>query len=128
MTIRFNTATRNVMADALAGILGAATLNVYTGSQPASANNAPTGTLLISFDVASVGYNTASNGSATMADSVQATAVASGTAGWARFSDGICVVDGTVGTSGTDFIISTTSITNGGVVTLNTATVTQPAS
>lgn len=128
MTIRFNTAMRNYMADALASAIGSSTLNVYTGSQPASADSAATGTLLISFEVGNVGYNSASNGSATLYSTVEANAVASGTAGWARFSYNGNIVDGSVGTSGTDFIISTTSITNGGVVTLNSATITQPAS
>lgn len=124
MTIRFNTTLRNTLADELAGVLGYATLTIYTGSQPASANNAATGTALAVFTLA--GYDAAASGSATLTASVPTTADATGTAGWARFTDGSNVVDGTVGTSGTDFIISTTAITSGGTVTLTSATITQP--
>lgn len=124
MTVRFNVALRDTMANALAGILGYATLTVYTGAQPASAENAPTGAALVTFTLA--GYAMSSGGSAVINPGVQAVADASGAAGWGRFTDGANVVDGTVGTSGTDFILSTGNISAGGTVTLTSATITQP--
>ena len=129
MTIRFNTAMRDVMVTALTGAIGSATLSIYTGSQPTTANDAATGTKLV--DITINGFNTPSAGSATLDTSTPntGTAVATGTAGWGRIVGGAGErIDGTVGTSGTDFTINSTSITNGATVTLTAMTVTQPAS
>ena len=129
MTIRFNTAMRDVMVTALTGAIGGTTLSIYTGSQPAAANDAATGTKLV--DITIIGFNAPANGSATLSTSSPSTgtAVATGTAGWGRIVGGAGVrIDGTVGTSGTDFTINSTSITNGATVTLTAMTVTQPAS
>ena len=129
MTIRFNTAMRDVMVTALTNAIGGYTLSIYTGSQPATADGAATGTKLV--DITINGFNTPATGSATLDTSTPNTgvAVATGTAGWGRIVGGAGErIDGTVGTSGTDFTINSTSITNGATVTLTAMTVTQPAS
>ena len=129
MTIRFNTAMRDVMVTALTNAIGGYTLSIYTGSQPAAANDAATGTKLV--DIMINGFNAPVNGSATLNTSTPntGTAVATGTAGWGRIVGSAGErIDGTVGTSGTDFTINSTSITNGATVTLTAMTVTQPAS
>lgn len=129
MTIRFNTAMRDAMVTALTNAIGGQTLSIYTGSQPATANDAATGTKLV--DITINGFNTPASGSATLITSTPntGTAVATGTAGWGRIVGGAGErIDGTVGTSGTDFTINSTSITNGATVTLTAMTVTQPAS
>ena len=129
MTIRFNTAMRDAMVTALTGAIGGHTLSIYTGSQPANANDAATGTKLV--DITINGFNAPATGSATLDTSTPntGTAVATGTAGWGRIVGGAGErIDGTVGTSGTDFTINSTSITNGATVTLTAMTVTQPAS
>lgn len=129
MTIRFNTAMRDAMVTALTGAISGYTLSIYTGSQPATANDAATGTKLV--DIMINGFNTPVTGSATLNTSTPntGTAVATGTAGWGRIVGGAGErIDGTVGTSGTDFTINSTSITNGATVTLTAMTVTQPAS
>lgn len=129
MTIRFNTAMRDAMVTALTNAIGGYTLSIYTGSQPATANDAATGTKLV--DITINGFNTPANGSATLDTSTPNTgvAVATGIAGWGRIVGGTGErIDGTVGTSGTDFTINSTSITNGATVTLTAMTVTQPAS
>ena len=128
MTIRFNTAQRNMLASAIASDIGSSTLSVYTGTQPATANDAATGTKLV--DITINGFNAAASGSATLETSTPNTgvAVAAGTAGWGRIVHMNGSIDGTVGTSGTDFTINSTSITNGATVTLTAMTVTQPAS
>ena len=129
MPIRFNTDMRNAMVTALTGAITGYTLSIYTGSQPATANDAATGTKLV--DIMINGFNAPATGSATLDTSTPntGTAVATGTAGWGRIVGGMgeCI-DGTVGTSGTDFTINSTSITNGATVTLTAMTVTQPAS
>ena len=129
MTIRFNTAMRDVMVTALTNAIGGYTLSIYTGSQPATADGAATGTKLV--DITINGFNTPATGSATLNTTSPNTgvAVATGTAGWGRIVGGAGErIDGTVGTSGTDFTINSTSITNGATVTLTAMTVTQPAS
>ena len=130
MTIRFNTAMRDAMVTTLTGAIGNSTLSIYTGSQPATADGAATGTKLV--DITINGFNTPpATGSATLNTSTPntGTAVATGTAGWGRIVGGAGErIDGTVGTSGTDFTINSTSITNGATVTLTAMTVTQPAS
>ena len=129
MTIRFNTAMRDAMVTALTGAISGYTLSIYTGSQPATANDAATGTKLV--DIMINGFNAPASGSATLDTSTPNTgvAVATGTAGWGRIVGGAGErIDGTVGTSGTDFTINSTSITNGATVTLTAMTVTQPAS
>lgn len=129
MTIRFNTAMRNAMVTTLTNAIGGYTLSIYSGSQPATANDAATGTKLV--DITINGFNTPANGSATLNTSTPntGTAVATGTAGWGRIVGSAGEhIDGTVGTSGTDFTINSTSITSGATVTLTAMTVTQPAS
>ena len=130
MTIRFNTAMRDAMVTALTNAISSYTLSIYTGSQPAAANDAATGTKLVDI-IMSNGFNAPVNGSATLNTTTPntGTAVATGTAGWGRIVGGAGErIDGTVGTSGTDFTINSTSITNGATVTLTAMTVTQPAS
>lgn len=128
MTIRFNTAQRNMLADAIATAIGGYTLSIYTGTQPATANDAATGTKLV--DITINGFNAAASGSATLNTSTPNTgvAVAAGTAGWGRITGATGVIDGTVGTSGADFTINSTSVSNGATVTLTAMTITQPAS
>lgn len=128
MTIRFNTAQRNMLADAIASDIGGYTLSIYTGTQPATANDAASGTKLV--DIAINGFNPAASGSATLDTSSPnvGDAVATGTAGWGRITGATGVIDGTVGTSGTDFTINSTAITSGATVTLTAMTITQPAS
>ncbi len=128
MTIRFNTAQRNSIVTALTGELAGATLSIYTGTQPADPNSAPSGTKLV--DVYINGFVAPTTGSATLdtASPNVGDAVASGTAGWGRIVHLSGSIDGTVGTSGTDFTINSTAITSGATVTLTAMTVTQPAS
>jgi hypothetical protein len=127
MTIRFSTGTQNFMANALAGDLTGATLSIYTGTQPANANTAASGTKLV--DITINAFLGAATGSAALDTSTPntGTAIATGTAGWGRITATSGIIDGTVGTTGTDFTINSTAITNGAVVTLTAMTVVQPA-
>ena len=106
MAIRINTALRNEMFSI---VPTNGTLYIYTGSQPSSADSAPTGTLLVRID--NISLSLPSDGSMSLTRAYQGTAVATGTAGWARYSDGTYNIDGSVGVSGSgaDFIISSTS-------------------
>lgn len=127
MTIKIPAATRNAMLDLLvdkadAGA-AAGTIKMYTGAQPANADAAATGTLLATFTLADPAFAAAASGSVALdADpALTTTAVASGTAGWARVadSDGLTVFDGSVGTSAADFIVASTTVATGQNLSLN---------
>lgn len=137
MATRIPTASRNAAANAIVALLdagaGPGTVEVRTGAQPASANDAATGTLLVTFTLADPAFGAAATGVAT-ADTdpdIDATGVAAGTAGWFRGKDstGATVIDGSVTASGGggDMILSTTTISVGLTVTLTDWTVTMPA-
>lgn len=132
MAIRISTGLQNDIANNISQTanFGGATFAVYTGTQPANANSAATGTKLVQYALDTLtGGAAASNGVVTISGTpVTATAIASGTAGWGRLVMGTWTIDGTVGTTGTDFIIDSTTITNGSVYAISALTFTMPAS
>lgn len=105
-----------------------AVINVYSGSVPADANAAATGTLLVSFTTAAAGasWNVASGGSAALVSNLSAVASAGSatTATYARLVKGTYVLQGTVGTSGADFIMDSVTITSGNTYSITNATIT----
>lgn len=129
--IRFSLSLRNAVANAVKDTIGdtASLLRIYTGTQPATADTAPSGTLLCEIPLTS-GFINATAGFTELAFTAEVgTAVASGTAGWARWCDssGTVAVDGSVGTAGTDFIISPASIVDTEDVTVTSIQLSQPA-
>lgn len=136
MAARYPDAVRNAISDLITARIdagaAAGTLKIYSGTQPADADDAATGTLLVTFTLTDPSAAAAVAGVATMDfdPDLSATAAATGTAGWFRIADsnGVTVVDGAVGTSGAELNLSSTSITSGGTVNLTTGTVTTPTS
>lgn len=136
MALRLPVTTRNAMieiirASADAGS-GPATIDLYTGSQPANADAAATGTLLCTFICSDPAFEVPVDGISQFdADpDLMATAVASGTAGWFRMkdSDGLTVMDGNIGTGASnDLQVNSTSITNGNPVLITSGNFTIPA-
>lgn len=138
MTIRTSNAAAHAGLDAKYNLAdagaGPATVKVYTGAQPATGETAESGTLLATFTCAdpaweAAGATTARRKILDCDPDLSATAVATGTAGWARMEDsaGNNVFDGSVGTAGTDFIINTTAVTTGQTVTLTQGHIDEPA-
>lgn len=129
MAIRFPAATRNAMVDAWAALANGGSIEIRTGSQPAAASDTATGTLLATSTLPSPAFAAAASGSAALNTVADVLAVADGTAGWARVkgSGGSTVFDGSVGTSGADFIINSTTIVTGGTVKVLSGSLTQPA-
>lgn len=115
------------LADAGAG---PATIEVYTGTQPATPNSAPTGTLLATFTCADPAWGASAAGVKTLdaAPDLTTTTVDPGTPGWARMldSNGEEIMDGTVGTTGTDFITSSSPWADAQTVNLTSGTVSIP--
>lgn len=138
MATRLPTAARNAAANAVADQLdagsGPGTVQIRTGTQPASANDAASGTLLATVTLNDPAFGDASNGVCTLDvdPELTATAVATGTAGWFRMLDstGATVLDGSVtATSGGGQLeLASTSISSGGTVTITSGSITQPAS
>lgn len=130
-TIMLNAVLANALVAAFAnaaaniGAGSSASIKIYSGSAPASADVAATGTLLATFTTAASGasWNAASAGSAALASALNVNASATGTAGYVRMEKGTYVLQGSVGTSGTDFIVDSTSLTSGNNVSLTNATI-----
>jgi hypothetical protein len=131
MALTVSAVAAQAMASALATDIGAAsTIEIRSGSKPATPETAASGTLLAT--VAISGSFTASGGSITAADPASVTVAASGTAGYFRLktSGGTAKIDGTVTASGGggDMQLSTTSLVSGGTVDLGVPTFTVPVS
>ena len=128
--LKFTTALRNAMADAISTYAGgSALIRIYDGTQPANANTAvSTQNLLAELTCNATFAPAASGGTITLNSITQdSSANNTGTASWFRLvkSDGSTVVlDGTVGTSGSDMNINSTSISSGAAVAVTSATIT----
>lgn len=124
----YSTALRNAKVDAITTAVGSAgTLKIYDGTQPAGPATAISSqTLLSTHTLGSPFAPSASSGvlSPTLPSNVNA--VASSTATWARIatSGGTAVMDVSVGTSGCDINLSTTSIVSGQPVAVISWTIT----
>lgn len=129
MVVRVSTAVRNAAVNAATALVdaGAAAgkLRVYTGGQPGGGPNASaTGTLLVEITLGDPASGSAASGSADfdVTPVPTGTAVATGTAGWARLldSNNAALVDGTVAGpgGGGDFTVDTTSVVVGAVVSV----------
>ena len=131
MPLRLPTGTRNSIVDAVTALVGSTgTLKIYSGSQPATANDAASGTLLATVTMGA--WGAASSGTANGADPVSVNASATGTAGWFRAasSGGTTVFDGDVTATGGGGVmtLSSTALTSGNPVDITSVTVTMPAS
>jgi hypothetical protein len=106
----YSNGLRSAQNNALIAYAGTnAVMRLYTGTQPASANDPiTTQTLLVSLPIVGV-FGTDSNGVLTLGNVSPSIVVANGTATFFRFtkSDGTTVLlDGSVGTSGADLILN----------------------
>jgi len=123
-------AAAKAAADAVCALCNGGTIQIRSGTQPANANTAASGTLLVTLTFAATAFAPAgaTGGQATANAIGSANAVASGTASWFRAlkSDGTTAVfDGSVGTSAADLILSTVALTSGGSVSVSSFTYTQ---
>jgi len=129
-TLRLNTALASAWANSIINntshpaMANGGTLDIYSGTQPATADTAPSGTKLWTATLATTNFASASGSAVSLSGTKSATAIASGTATWARWTKGALVIDGSVGTTGTDFIVNTTSMASGTSYTLTAATLT----
>jgi hypothetical protein len=134
-TTKFDEVTCIWEADSIQEIFKNSKILIYSGSQPASADDAPSGTLLceittagsgnfdLEFDEATSGYITKKL-TATWSGTVQNT----GTAGWFRlitYGDSMasstddCRIDGAIATSGAELVMADTALIAGAVQTIS---------
>jgi hypothetical protein len=128
--MRSAAATRNAQANAACALLNNGTIKLYSGTRPATADTALSGnTLLATGTFGATAFGAASAGAAVAnAITQESNAPAGGTATFARLSTSgaAAVADVSVGTSGTELIINSTTIVAGLIVTFNSLTYTQP--
>lgn len=129
MAISLTTALRNTLLDTIESQVGtAARLRIYSGTAPADANAAITGTLLADMTLPSDWMNAASGGTKTLLGTWSDTSAdATGTAGYFRILNNAATttfLQGLVGTSGSDLNLSSTAITSGGTVSITGFTLT----
>lgn len=138
----FDTVVLDCIDNGVQNIFKDGFIEVYSGTQPTSPDDEPTGTLLCTFysDGASAGVEFDDASAGVMAkkstETWSGTAVATGTAGWFRFkqpgdsgssSTTDCRLDGACSTSGGELTMSSLSIVSGAVQTISSFQITQPA-
>ena len=121
MAISITAARRNALLDAYGARFNGGTLRIYAGAVPASADAAlGSPTLLGTLTFGNPAFAAASGGSMSANAITQDSAAdATGTAAFYRAveSDGSTVIEqGTIGTSGADLNLNTTSIVTGGPI------------
>lgn len=122
------------MLDSITSSAASGKLRIYSGSQPADADaSIGAATLLAELTMNATAFgsatSTASTNSVLTANAItqDSSADATGTAAWFRLwqSNGTTpILDGTVGTSGTDLIINSTAISAGAAVSASSLTLT----
>jgi hypothetical protein len=115
------------MLDAITSAVGASgLLRIYDGTRPATGGSATT--LLAELTCNATFAPAASSGVLTLnAITQDSSANATGTATWFRIvtSGGTFVIDGNVGTSGSDLNLNSTSISSGVAVSVTSFTITE---
>lgn len=153
MTVRLSDGLRTDMLEggSLESALALGFIFIYTGSQPASANDAASGTLLVTIAVSdgAVGLTfdaivTAGVLAKAAAETWSGTAAATGTAGWFRFNELVTDkagtlaaaaassttakrLDGSIAVSGGDLQMSNTAIVAAAIQTVSTFNLTLAA-
>lgn len=130
MALKLSTTLRNARLDAITTAVGSnGILRIYSGTRPANVAAAISGTLLAELTCSATFAPAASGGVLTVnAVTQDSSADATGTATHFRQwrSDGTtAVIDGDVGTSGSDLNLNTTSIVAGGPVSVTSYVLTE---
>jgi hypothetical protein len=134
MTIRISTPSRDGACNAIVDLIDVggspAKLQLWSGSRPATLGDPPAGTKLAEFSLPNPCFGAAATGVATAAAITGTTGLAAGTVGFAvvRSRGDVAIWDNNdVGTSGTQLVLNTLSISVGVAVTVVSWTTTMPA-
>ena len=135
MASKLNTAARNAIIDGHRVNFDGGTLEIYSGTEPATADDAITGTTLVSITLPNPAFNAAANGESTKAGTWSAAASAAGTATHYRLMNSAGtivaqgpVIQGTAPVADGDLALDNTNIASGQTVTINSFTLKSPAS
>lgn len=134
MATRITQAAAKAAVDSVTALLNSGTVEIRTGSQPASANTAASGTLLGTLTLNATAFGAATTASPSVATANAITsdtaADATGTAGWFRAyrssgNGGAAVVDGSITLSGGggDMIFDDTAVITGGTLAFSSWTI-----
>lgn len=131
MAVKLSVASRNARLDTITTSVGTGGLvRIYSGTRPANVAAAISGTLLATLTVAGAFAAAASAGVLTVnAITSDSSADATGTATHFRVwqSNGTtAVIDGDVGTSGSDLNVNTVAFVTGAVIAISSFTLTAP--
>lgn len=132
MAERINTAARNRQVDSIGDDLNSGTFKMYTGAQPASGNDAASGTLLVTINLPADAMAAAVDGTAAKLGTWSGVAVTGGDAGWFRITNAAATrnYDGAVTATGGggEVEFPTVTVIGGQTVIVGAFTITQPAS
>lgn len=134
MALELATAVRNAACDAIVDAIdagGAGTIQIRTGAQPASPNDAASGTLLATLTFSATAFGAASSGTATANAITSDTNVdATGTAGYARIlsGGGSTIADMDIGEGAGTLSFDETAFVAGGTAAISSLTITVPES
>ncbi len=113
----------------------AGSIKIFSGAMPATCETADSGTKLAQLTLSTTAFPASVDSTTTGLATATANAItsdtnaaATGTAGYFRAYDsaGVCIVQGTVGTSAADMILNTVSISSGSTVAITSWVVTLP--
>lgn len=126
MALAYSTSLRNAQLDAITTAIGSSgLLRIYDGTRPATGGTATT--LLAELALSTTAAGSAASGVLTFsAITSDTSANATGTATWFRIvtSGGTHVIDGNVGTSGSDMNFNSVSFVSGATIAVSSATIT----
>lgn len=130
MPLRKNEATVNEQVELFGSLFDGGTLEIYTGSQPADPDSAPSGSLLATINIPNPAFGAATAGVITKTLGWSTTATGTGAAGYARFisADTLKTMDVVVTNipGGNDLLINTLDIVSGNTVSVVSLTLTEP--
>lgn len=125
----------NAIVDLIDGGAGAGTIQIRTGSAPANCETANSGTLLATLTFSDPAFGNAADinpGARATASSITADSAidADGTAAHFRIfdSNSVCIMQGSVGTSGSDINFNAVAFVTGAECQITSLTVTVPES
>lgn len=130
MALFFTTAVKNARADAISTQVGSnGKIRIYSGTVPADANAALSSNTLLAELACSTTFAAGASGGVLTVNTItqDTSADATGTATFFRVlkSDNTVILQGAVGTSGSELNLNTTSISAGAAVSITAFTLTE---
>lgn len=129
--VKLSLAAAEAQANAIAPLCNGGFIDFYSTAQPSTPETPPGGTSLATLDLPNPAAASVTNGLMTFNAIPGGTVAVSGTALWFRITENdhsTPVLDGTVGTSGSDINLNSTTLVNGTSLNLSALTIQVPGS